>query len=242
MLETEVAIEWDIGTLVECWNVYGLPVLLALVAIALVIRARSRPATTTSRECSQIVFRIWLIHFALAIQALIFLIQALLTMRTMGIPESFVSPVAGLIDTVVNPVLAVGLLRRSSLTRRLAIAWYTIRSLLGILIIAWRWYYQVPFDLATWPELAVSRVMPLFLLTLMLLPRIKRVFVKGAMPKLPNGETSHPELASPLADATLSWRIASLATLLLLIVVCSNVVVDAADWGYRLAFESESIP
>jgi hypothetical protein len=242
MLETEVAIEWDIGALVECWNLYGLPVLLASVAIVVVIRAWSRPAMTPSRDSSQIVFRIWLIHFALAIQALIFLIQALLTMRTMGIPESFVSPVAGLIDTVVNPVLAVGLLRRSSLTRRLAIAWYTIRSLLGILIIAWRWYYQVPFDLATWPELAVSRIMPLFLLTVMLLPRIKRVFVKGARPEPLTAEASQPELPSPRTDAPMSWPIVSLATLLLLIVASSNLIVDAADWGYRLAFEAGSIP
>jgi hypothetical protein len=242
MPEIEEAIEWDFVTLVAWWNLYGLPVLLSLVAIGVLIRARSRPATTTSRDSSQIVSRIGLIHCALAIQALILLVQALLTMGAMGIPESFVSPVAGLIDTVVNPVLAIGLLRRSSLTRRLAIAWYAVRSLLGILVIAWRWYYQVPFDLATWPELAVSRVMPLLLLTLMLLPRIKRVFVKEAMPELPNDGTSHPELASPLVDAPVSWPIASLATLLLLIVVYSNVVVDAADWGYRLAFEAESIP
>jgi hypothetical protein len=30
--------------------------------------------------------------------------------------------------------------------------------------------------------------------------------------------------------------------LLFLLVVCSNLVVDVTDWGYRLAFEAESIP
>jgi hypothetical protein len=170
MPEIEDAIEWEFVTLVAWWNLYGLPILLVVVAIGVLIRARSRPATTTGQDSSLIVCRIALIHCALAIQALIFLVQALLTMRTMGIPESFVSPIAGLIDTVVNPVLAIGLFRRRSRARRLAIFWYALRSLLGILIVAWRWYYQVAFDPATWPELAVSRIMPLFLFVVVLLP------------------------------------------------------------------------
>ena len=105
MPEIEDAIEWDFITLVAWWNLYGLPVLLVVVAIAVLIRSRSRPATTPRQDSSRIVRRIGLIHCALAIQALIFLVQELLTMRTMGIPESFISPIAGLIDTVVNPVL-----------------------------------------------------------------------------------------------------------------------------------------
>ncbi len=202
MAEIDDTIEWDFITLVAWWNLYGLPVLLALVAIAALIRSRSRPATTDGQDGSQIVRRIGLIHCALAIQALIFLVQALLTMRTMGIPESFVSPIAGLIDTVVNPVLAIGLLRRRSSSRRLAIVWYAIRSLLGILIIAWRWYYQVPFDLATWPELAVSRIMPLVLFVIMLLPWIKRVFVKETLSKRPKDEPSDPRGSSSTRENT----------------------------------------
>ena len=84
--------------------------------------------------------------------------------------------------------------------------------------------------------------MPLFLFVVMLLPRIKRVFVNGAKPEPLNAETSDPEGASPLTEAPIGWPVVSLATLLFLIVACSNLVVDAADWGYRLAFESESIP
>ena len=200
MPEMEDAIEWDFVTLVECWSLYGLPVLLAVVAIAVLIQSRSRPEWIVSTDSQRTVRRIGLIHCALAIQALIFLVQALLTMRTMGIPESFVSPIAGLLDTMVNPVLAIGLLRRRSLTRRLAIVWYAIRSLLGILVVAWRWYYQVPFDLATWPELLISRIMPLFLFVVMLLPRIKRVFVKGAKPGPLAPQTSDTELGPPLAE------------------------------------------
>ena len=108
MPEMEDAIEWDFVRLVECWSLYGLPVLLMLVAIAVLVQSRSRPAPTTGQDSSRIVRRFGLIQCALALQALIFLVQAMLTMRSMGIPESFVSPIAGLIDTVVNPVLAIG--------------------------------------------------------------------------------------------------------------------------------------
>ncbi len=47
MPEMEDAIEWDFATLVECWSLYGLPVLLAVVAIAVLIQSRSCPAPTT---------------------------------------------------------------------------------------------------------------------------------------------------------------------------------------------------
>jgi hypothetical protein len=239
MPEIEDSIEWDFVTLVAWWNLYGLPVLLVVVAIAVLIRSWSRPGKTAWRDDSLTVRRIGLIHCALAIQSLILLAQELLTMRTMGIPGSHIGLIGGVISTVVNPALVIGLLRRWPLTRRLAIAWYVIRSLLAILVIAWRWYYQVAFEPATWPELAVSRTMPLFLLVVMLLPRIKRVFVNGTRAEPVNNEPSDPEGATPLAEAPIGWPVVSLPTLLFLIVVCSNLVVDAADWGYRLAFEPQ---
>jgi uncharacterized membrane protein len=239
MPKIEDSIEWDFVTLVAWWNLYGLPVLLAVVAIAVLIRSGSRPRTTAWQDSLRTVRRIGLIHCALAIQALILLAQELITMRTMGIPGSHVGLVGGVISTVVNPVLAIGLLRRWSLARGVAIAWYVIRSLLAILVIVWRWYYQVAFDPATWPELAVSRIMPLFLLVVMLLPRVKRVFEKGTRAEPPSDKPSDREGATPLEEAPIGWPVVSLPTLLFLIVVCSNMVVDAADWGYRLAFESQ---
>jgi hypothetical protein len=241
MSDVDDSIEWDFVNVVARWNLYGLPVLLVVVAIAALIRSLSRPGTNDWGDSSRIVRRIGLIHCALAVQALMFLAQELLTMRTMGIPESHIGLAGGLISTVLNPVLAIGLLRRWSLVRRLAIAWYAILSLLAVLVIAWRLYYQVAFDPATWPELAVSRIMPLFLFVVMLLPRIKRVFVKGARMGLLTAEQGNPERASAIAEAPIGWPVVSLPTVLFLIVVCSNVVVDAADWVYRVVLEPESI-
>ena len=124
--------------------------------------------------------RIGFIHCALSAQALIFLVQALLTMRTMGIPESFIDLVVGFITTAVNLILAVGLLRISLVARMFALAWYMLLSLLGLLAAWWLYYYRVPIDPAKWPDQVASKILPVFLFAVMLLPRIKRVFAKGA--------------------------------------------------------------
>ncbi len=76
----------------------------------------------------------------------------------------------------------------------------------------------------------------------MLLPRIKRVFAKTAPIEPPIAASSSREERRRVAEAPIRWTVISMSALLFLIVVCSNLVVDAADWGYRLAFESESVP
>jgi hypothetical protein len=127
----EDAIEWNFRTLVDGWILYGLPVLLVTVAITVLIRNRSRP-TSLARDGVCTVRRIGLIHCALAAQALISLVQVLLTMRTMGIPESHIALIVGLVTTVVNLILAAGLLRFSPVARRFALAWYVLLSMIGV--------------------------------------------------------------------------------------------------------------
>ena len=97
------------------------------------------PRLTRWQDRSRSIRRIGLIHCALALHALISLVQELLTIRTMGIPESHVSLVGSSISTLVNPVLAFGLLRRRQAARRLAIGWYVILSLIAVLVVAWLW-------------------------------------------------------------------------------------------------------
>ena len=72
--------------------------------------------------------RIGLIHCALALQALIFLVQELLTMRTMGIPESHISLVVRVDQHGGEPVLARPVGWRQ-MARRFAIVWYMFLSL-----------------------------------------------------------------------------------------------------------------
>ncbi len=64
---------------------------------------------------------------------------------------------------MVNPVLAVGLLRFSPIVRRFALAWYALLSLVAIVAMVWLYYYRVPIDPARWPEQVASKIMPIFL-------------------------------------------------------------------------------
>jgi hypothetical protein len=232
---------WDFVTLVAWWNLYGLPALLVAVAIADVVRRRSGPTTTRWHDRARSIRQIGLIHCALALHALLCLVQELLTMRTMGIPGSHVVLVGSAISTLVNPVLALGLLRRRQAARRFAIAWYVILSLIAVVVVAWMFRYGVDVDPATWPVQLVSKVMPFFLLLVMLLPLTKRLFVKDARSNLPS-QPGEGGGSLPPTDVPVRWPVVSLLTVMFLIVVCSNLVIDMADWGYRLTFGSDSIP
>ena len=64
MPDANDAIEWDFYTLVDWWNLYGLPALLAAAAITLVVRSRSRPVATTSDVGFRTVLLVGLIHCA----------------------------------------------------------------------------------------------------------------------------------------------------------------------------------
>jgi hypothetical protein len=242
MPEPENAVGWDFLTVIDGWILFGLPILLVVAAAAVLSHRRSHAESDASSDGLRTVRRIGLIHCALAAQALIFLVQELLTMRTMGIPESHISLVIGSITTVMNTVLAFGLLHFSSLARRLALFWYALLSLISLLAMAWLYYYRVGIDPMKWPEQVASKILPLFLLVVMFMPRVKRVFTNRARVAPVTGEPSDRDGAAALAEASVGWRIISLTVLLFLIVVCSNLVVDAAYWGYRLAFVSESVP
>jgi hypothetical protein len=233
--------EWDFVTLVAWWNLYGLPVVLVVVALAVVVRHGSGRTASLWMDRSRSIRRIVLIHGALAIHSLVSLVQELLTLRTMGIPGSHVVLVGSAISTLVNPALALGLLRMRQTARRFAIGWYAILSVIAVVIVAWMYRYGVDVDPATWPVQLVSKIMPFFLFLVMLLPLTKRLFASGARSNLV-GQSGDGEGSIPLSQAPAGWPVVSFLTLLFLIVVCSNLVVDLADGVYRAVFESEAIP
>jgi hypothetical protein len=187
------------------------------------------------------VRRIGLIHYGLALRALIFLVQELLTMRTMGIPESPVILIPSVIGVVINPLLGLGLRRRPprSWTRWCAIAWYTFLSFLAIYATYWLWRNKAAVDPARWPDNLVWLGLPVFLWVVMLLPRTGRAF--GA--KADTGSTTNPsdqELAS--GPGSPGWPWVSLSALLFLIVLSSTVAVEAVDWVHRLVTEPGELP
>ena len=158
MPDIDGASEWDFVTLVAWWNLYGLPLLLAAVAVIAVARNRYRTPLTSAADGARALSYCGYIHFALALRALIHLVQELLTLRVMGIPQSF--PVVGLlspaVSVLVDPLLGLGLLRRRRAARWCAIAWYLFWSSIAVYVIHWLWHNNVPIDPAAWPDHVVS--------------------------------------------------------------------------------------
>jgi hypothetical protein len=235
------AIEWDFVTLVAWWNLYVLPALLVVAAIAILVRRHASAASIFGEEYTRSIRRIGLIHCVLALHSLISLVQQLLTIRTMGIPGSHVGLASSTISTLVNPALAFGLLRWRQTARMFAIVWYVFQSLIAVVVVHWMYRYGVDVDPATWPVQFASKVMPFFLLLVMLLPRTKRLFAKDARSKHLS-EPGEGEGSLLLDPAPAGWPVVSVATVLFLLVVCSNLIVDTADWVYRLIFEAEAVP
>jgi len=239
------SIEWSFLTLVTLWNLYGLPLLLAVVAGAVVIRRRSTSRAAAGLDGLRTVRLIGLIHYALALRSLCQLTQELLTLRAMGIPESFANLITCALAVLVNPLLGLGLRHRPPRARRWAISWYAFLSLFAIGATLWLWRYHVEVDPARWPDHLVGYGLPLLLLGVMLLPRIKRVFAADAASRPEVGSEPGDRERVPALTPTLSaptrarWTIVSLLCLLLLMIVISTLVVDVADWASRLVIESE---
>jgi hypothetical protein len=231
-------IEWDFLTRLTVWNFYALPALLVVIAIAVKIRGRSRGAETIHPDRLRTVLLIGLIHYALGLRALVQLLQELLTLRAMGIPESFFNLVTCVFASVVNPLLGRGLRRRRPRARRFALVWYTLLSAFAIFVVFWRRRYHVAIDPVRWPDYVVSNGLPLFLLGVMLLPQTKRVFRAHAAAATDAAAEPAPAPAlSPAQPA--AWGIISLVSLLLLVIVTSTLVADVADWISRVFFEGE---
>jgi hypothetical protein len=232
------ATEWDVVTLVAWWNLYALPVVLVVAAIAILVRRRASARPNFSEDLARSIRRIGLIHCVLALHSLIALVQEVLTIRIMGIPGSHVGLIGSTISTLVNPALALGLLGWRQTARRFAIGWYVFLSVIAVVVVHWMYRYGVDVDPATWPVQLTSKVMPFFLLLVMLLPRTKRLFAQSKQLSQPaDGEGS-----LPLALAPAGWPVVSVLTVLFLVVVCSNLAVDMADWVHRLTFEADAVP
>ena len=116
------------------WNLYGLPVLLVVVAIAF----WSCESVASSGElprnalflgpCAGSALSIVLWH----LQALMSLAQEVLTLRIMGIPESLVSPVGAMIQLAGQPDPGDWACCGGSTARRFAIGWYAFLSVVAV--------------------------------------------------------------------------------------------------------------
>jgi len=231
---------WDFQFLTECWNLYGLPAVLVVVALAVVLRERLQPVASSvvelpdacqaqpTRSRRAAIRLIALIHLGLAMRAGVGLAQELLTLRGQGIPQSNI--VTGIIVPViaapVNLAIGHGLWRLRRWGRRLAIPWDAVVAVITALVAAWQWKYRASARLDQWPVYLVSEVLPWFLLVVILLPGTRLLFAERRQAAAP-GEQPLPAAGRRRLSPV------SLAALLLLTVVVSTLVVDIADWVVR---------
>jgi hypothetical protein len=237
MPEGQERVEWDFLTLITAWNLYALPALLLVTGIFIFVKNRRRQSTNPAAiglDGPRVVCMIALIHLGLGLHGAIRLAQELLTMRVMGVTESFANFIVEMVTAIVNPLIAAGLWRPRPAARYWAIVWYVFLSAIAVLVVHWYWRYQVPVEARLWPNHLVARVMPLFLLVVMFLPRVKQVFARQKTATVDSEELDANE---PAPELGARWSVVSLAVLLFLIVVGSNLTVDTADWIERSVAE-----
>jgi hypothetical protein len=233
MPEGQEPAEWDFLTYVTGWNLYALPALLLVTGVFIFLKNRRRrgadPAAIDD-DGRRLVRIIALIHLGLAFHGAIRLVQELLTLRVMGVTESFANFIVESLAVIVNPLLAIGFWLARPMARFSAIAWYLFLSAIAVIVTRWYWYYHVPVEPRTWPNHLSGKLMPLFLLVVLFLPRVKQVFARKKKAVPPPNEIDATEAAPALIGR---WSVVSLVALLFLIVVVSNLAVDSADWIER---------
>ncbi len=235
MPEGDIPAAWDFRTLLAWWNLCALPALLLAAAAFVVVRNRRFKRNNIAvidigLDGRRLVKIAALVHLGISVQAVVRLTQELLSMREMGVTESFANLVGQTFSVVVNPLLALGFWRCWRAARWTAIAWYVLLSAIGVIVTVWSSRFQVAIDPIWWADYFAGRLMPFFLLFVMFLPRVRRVFARRK-PKLA-GDTE-PAATEPAPATSPRWSIISMFALLCLIVVYSNLAVDTADWIER---------
>jgi hypothetical protein len=237
MPEGDGASLWDFLTLATLWSLYGLPLLLLATGAFILVKKRRLDRSNLAEVAGdgrRVVRIVALIHLGLGLHGAVLLVQELLKLRVMGVPESFATLVIETLAVIVNPPLALGLWLARRGARWSAIAWYLFLAVLGVVVARWLWHYGVAIEPRSWPNHLAGKLMPFFLLVVMFLPRVKRVF---ARPKKKTISEVALEAIEPGPEKMERWSIVSLICLLFLIVVVSNFAVDAADWIERSVSE-----
>jgi hypothetical protein len=237
---------WDFQTLADRWNLFGLPALLVLVAFAVIcwnLRARETLSQVEAygQDCAAAplaslgaVRLIALTHLLQAIRAGVGLARELLTLQSQGIPQSF--PVTGIvvpaIAIIANLTIGHGLFHLRPWGRKAAIRWNALVAVITAMVAAWQWRYQATVRIDQWPDYLVADGLPWFRLVVMLLPDTRSVFTAGR-DRVTEARRNAP--GREHGRLSLTW----LLTFMLLIVVLSTLVIDAAGWLASALSESE---
>ena len=149
----------------------------------------------------------------LGLHGAILLVQELLTMRVMGVTESFANFI---IESLVGDRQSAAgsrvLARAGGGLGISAIGWYLFLSAIGVIVVHWYWRYHVPVEPRSWPNHLAGKVMPFFLLVVMFLPRVRRAFARPKPERLRVERARGASEAEP--EQTPRWSIVSLIALL----------------------------
>ena len=213
-------INWAVGL----WNLIGLPALLAgVVVVALVGLRRGGDRSWADRR--HLVRILGLIHYGFALWSLTVVVAEVWAYRTMGVFPT--NPATGLHGSLLAITLDVpiglGLRRYWRLARWAAILLAGLRMAIAGMVVWYIGKFGVVFDVYEWPRFAVARVLPLFMLGVLLLPGTARLF---------RGAGRENETAPGSRDLALA-----LLARLFLIMLGSVVLTDALDWALRTLVE-----
>ena len=163
-------INWAVGL----WNLLGVPALLACVVIIGLRRGGDR----SWADRRHVVRLLGLMHYGFALWSLTVVVAEVWAYRTMGVFPS--NPATGLHGSLLTIALDVpiglGLRRYWRIARWAAVVLAGLRLVIAGMVVWYIGKFGVVFDMYEWPRFAVARVLPLFMLVVLLLPGTARVF------------------------------------------------------------------
>lgn len=236
----------DVLELIAAFHLYVLPPIVAAVVLGALLRGRRAPEGATESgdddlamrrarfDRERTVRRIGLLNYGLALRSLIAVVPEFQTYATAGSFGSLAPLSVGvpLVVAAVSLPLGVGLRRLSPRARRAEAVWSALVSALTLLVTIWMWHYGAAVDLAEWPDLAVSKLLPPFLLLVMLLPGTRAVV-----------SAEHQALVArtPRPARPVGHSVISALTLGFLVILGSVVIVNALDWAIRIRPEMNAM-
>jgi hypothetical protein len=232
----------DILDVIEAVDLYVLPPAAVAVVLGALIRGGRAPIPADAGEDEarrldrldreRAVRRIGLLNYGLALRSLSIAVPEVQSYFALGGFRLF--PVVDIALPVVFAVVNLGIglgLRRLRLGARWAeVAWNGLVAAIALMWSAWVWGHGGFIDWRNWPDFTVSRVLPVFLVVVMFLPRtaavvsaehralIARTLQVGGRP---------PTRRSIVGAFSLGF----------LVIVGTVVVLNVLDWVFRVRFE-----
>lgn len=159
------------------FQLYLLPPIVAVVLLRAILKSRRSAVSDPSLDRERTVRWIGLLNYGLSVRDLLLAIPELVAYQQFGGFSSF--PVTNLFFPIIavatNLLMGWGVRGFRPWARWLEVA-FNLIIVPFIFLAAWTSTYGAAIDPASWPDLAISYVLPFFLIFVMVLPGTKRAF------------------------------------------------------------------